>query len=222
MLAAVIVTALAPSRDAGADHAQDPPNDCNPFPTYGFDRWQLGLWNFCAVDTYGPTEWMYWNYMPGTPGYNNPGAPGAPYLSLISQAISDWAGQMTKYKITYKAGDWGEGMDLFIKSENLDFICGSGCRGNMGKYYCTSSVSCSLVTPGVGPTYNLMFLTLDTAGATRAVVGHEFGHAFGLIEVNGACAFPYTVMAASCIYGPPYLNTPNLDDVIAVLNSYPE
>ena len=222
LAATILAMALAVPRDAGADHVQDPPNDCNPTAVYGFARWQYSLWNFCAVDGYGPTEWMYWNYMPGTPGYDNPGAAGAPYLSLIGQAVSDWAAQMTAYKITYKSGDWGQGTDLFIKSENLDLPCGTFCRGAMIKYNCATSISCSGVTAGVGPTYNLMFLTLDTAGVTRAVVGHEFGHAFGLIDVGGSCVFPYTIMAPTCSLSAPNLTSPNLDDVVAVLNGYPE
>lgn len=65
---------------------------------------------------------MYWNFLPDTPGFNNPGSgpnityAGSQYplLNHIAQAVSDWSSVQSKYLITYKTGGWIDETDMFV------------------------------------------------------------------------------------------------------------
>ena len=86
-LTAALLTVAIVAPLALADHPW-PLTSCTTNPPFGMNRNHFGLFNLCGTDSYGPPEWMYWNYMPGTPGYNDPG--NGPYYSLIAQAVADW------------------------------------------------------------------------------------------------------------------------------------
>jgi hypothetical protein len=122
---------------ASAAPDQEPPFRCSTSPSWDFTRWHYSLWSFCATDSYGPPEWMYWNYLPGTPGYNNPGV--GPYYNLVSTAVYDWASVQTNFKLTYKSGDWNNTTDLFVWKADL----GGNLRGTIIPYWCTSSTNCT-------------------------------------------------------------------------------
>jgi hypothetical protein len=195
---------------ASAD--QEPPYRCSTSPSYGFTRWHYGLWNFCATDSYGPPEWMYWNYLPGTTGYNNPGA--GPYYSLVATAVGDWASAQPNWKFTYKDGDWNSDTDLFLWSQDL----GGGIKGRIIPYWCTSSTSCTERTGFDQGPYNLVYLILDDTGVTRGIVNHEMGHALGLKHPTTSCFYDPSVMYT----GTECLDRAGADDAAAVDWVYPD
>ncbi|MCC6382143.1 MAG: hypothetical protein IT304_06510 [Dehalococcoidia bacterium] len=214
-----LITAVWLSADAEATHQTSAYKCVSNVSYYGFNRWHSGSsWNWCYTDSYGPPEWMYWNYYPGTPGYDNPSF--GPYLSLIQQGISDWGSVQPGWKATWKSGDWSTETDLFIWQANLDSTCGAICRGYTPTYYCSSPSSC--VVRNFNWSYNLSYVTLDTTGVDRAVLNHEFGHAYALKHPTQVSCTNYTIMDPSCINYYPYMTTPNIDDSIAVDAIYPE
>lgn len=87
LVASVFLAIAAGFSLARAAANQEPPYRCTTDPQWGFNRAHYGLWNFCAIDGYGPPEYMYWNYLPGTTGYNNPSV--GPYYSYVAQAVYD-------------------------------------------------------------------------------------------------------------------------------------
>ncbi len=216
-VAALALIAFATSWSVASAGHGTPTYKCNTSPyQYGFSRWHYGLWNFCATDSYGPPEWIYWNYLPGTPGHNNPGV--GPYYSLIAQGVSDWAAAQPNWKYTYKSDGWASDTDAFFWQENLDYI-GAGVKGQTQLYYCTSQTTCSVRGPASGywGTFNLVYMILDTTGVHQGVVSHEMGHGLGLVHpANGDCFVNPNVMVVGC------LNYPSSDDATSVNNIYPD
>lgn len=214
-LAALLISLSLTSANNGSATPQ-PLFRCATSPAWGFDRWHSGQWNWCASDGYGPPEWMYWNYMPGTTGYDNPGIGG--WYTEVAASVGAWASAQPNWKFTYKSGDWASGTDLFIHVMNLDSRGGSGMKGVVDPYFCTSSTSCTLLLFGaMEGLFNLLYVYLDTSGITTAIATHEFGHAFGLVHPQFPnCFFTPSVMIYGCA------GSPTAADIAAVDWIYPD
>ena len=204
-------------RNVKADD-QRPPLSCT---SWGFNRAKAGPFNLCGSDSYSP-EYMYWNYYPSTSGYNNPTV--GPYYSSVAQGVLRWYSAQSNWQFSYQSGDWSGGTDLFIWSSELDdtFGVGSGVEGYVQHWSCSSSSSCSQRWYSPGGSFNLVYFILDndlTGGSSHAhdVTTHEFGHAFGLIDIGrepGNCGNPHnSLMAAGCS-GSPVANDASAVDFI--------
>jgi hypothetical protein len=230
LVGTLIVTAMALAIswfDPIAGRASDTiSHTCTSSPARAFSRTHFGLWNWCQNDSYGPPEYSYWNYYPGTPGYNNPGA--GPYYADVAAAISRWYGAQSNYVITYQSGDWNNETDGFLWAEELDPYFPTLPSGSVGGwvrgFYCTSSSSCTESLRSSNPIlYNLVYMAIDDdpyPGIPKAdVITHEFGHWFGLRDVSRpfSCTSPHlTLMAAGCT------GYPASDDVASVNIMYPD
>ena len=121
LVALIVVAVVVDGQSHNTVRADDqrPPYGCNSFPTvWGFWRWKASLWNWCATDSYGPPEWLYWNYYPSTRGYNNPGS--GPYYSSVAEGVARWASAQPNWKFTYQSGDWSAGTDSVLVRESSD------------------------------------------------------------------------------------------------------
>lgn len=82
------------------------------------------------------TEWMQWNYYPGTPGFNNPYS-GGPYVGQMFSAMSSWASVMTKFRISWSSGYWIDNVDTFVWQEEFD-ISHPGFVAFTQSFYCAN------------------------------------------------------------------------------------
>lgn len=179
--------------DSGATAAQ-PSNICkNGSYSYGFYRFAPDSSNWCVTETPIATEWLQWNYYPGTPGFNNPFS--GTYISSMYGAMSGWTSVMSKFRLTWSSGYWIDNVDAFAWQEEFD-ISHPGFVGYVQNFLCANQTSCSSVsisdTSG-SPVFNLSYISFDDDGIGAGTAAHEFGHALGLVHGTNKYSCPSQV-----------------------------
>ena len=204
MVIAFVLGAIVIESSAGTDAAQ-PTNKCqSPNLNYGFFRNAPDARNWCTNDG-AATEWMQWNNLPGMAGFNDPF--GGPYASQMFGSMASWASRDSKHQLVFSSGYWIDNVDTFVWAQEFDFVH-PGFYGWVDNYWCTSQTSCTMRTitdtNGIGY-YNLSYVYFDDDGLPygNGIVGHELGHAMGLVHGNNVyqCPPQARIMNYGCVTG---------------------
>jgi hypothetical protein len=156
------IVLLLPAVTPLPSEAAQPSNKCTPLNhQYGFKRPRPDGRNWCSYDG-ASSEYLYWNYYPGTPGFNN--VFDGPRAQQALDSMAYWASVLTKFRIIWSSGYWIDGVDAFLWVEEVDWTTPPGSNGYAALWQCSSQSSCVSRNPsdtnGNG-TYNLMYVVHD-------------------------------------------------------------